>query len=195
MPHFNKNWIAAGFLGLGTLSFGVVVLLMGVLVSQRQPITESESRAATPACTVTFTIRIPTATPTSSISPSGTPIPTATPTPSSAPSITGTPPLTPTPEPVGQCVNIKLYRVSESSWTHITDLATIVPGDAIVIAVAGASSGGIIDEARFLINDGAWIQTTQVNQFGEYYIHYTIPETTTGLVIQAQVHHSVLGWL
>jgi hypothetical protein len=199
MSSLNKNWIAAGFLGLGTFSFGIVVLLTGFLVSQKQPVTDSPSQAAEPACTLTFTIQLPT--PTATPGPSQTPTPGPSPTPTLQPSHTPTPAITPqstptpTPEPTGACINIKAYRVDDAVWTQITDLGSIQPRDTVVFAVAGAASGGIIDVARFAINGSEWVETTEVNPFGEYYYQYTVGALETNLYVRGQVHHSILGWL
>jgi hypothetical protein len=118
-----------------------------------------------------------------------TPIPTA-----------GTPGTTPpsTPPPgvsiVSQCLEIRAY---DTNWTQLTvnDLTGLAAGDTVYFSVIGTASSGIIDQARFSINNGPWQVTTDKRTgTNEFYIQYTLPSGITTFTISAEIHHNTLGW-
>ena len=72
--------------------------------------------------------------------------------------------------------------------TPPSELKNLKPGDVIEIAVVGDSAGKTFDKARFNINAGAPIETTSKNQFGEYFISFTIPTNVTNFTFAAELH-------
>jgi hypothetical protein len=91
-----------------------------------------------------------------------------------------------------QCLDIKAF---DTNWERITDLSTLKPGDTVRFTVAGNTSSGKIDKARFKING---IQRPAVTQkrpnTNEFYDEYVIPEGITDFTVKAQLHHSSIGW-
>ncbi|MFZ5932481.1 MAG: hypothetical protein ACOYT7_00105 [Patescibacteria group bacterium] len=96
--------------------------------------------------------------------------------------------------PTAQCLNVKAY---DTSWNPLSpdDLAQLKAGDVVRFAVAGTTTGGSFDKARFKING---VQRPEVTQkkpgTEEFYDEYTIPEGITSFSIGAQIHHATLGW-
>lgn len=112
-----------------------------------------------------------------------------------APEATPSPSPTPVSQQItGQCLNIQAY---DTEWNVLTvnDLVLLSPGDTVRFTVAGSTTGGNFDKARFTINGQARAEVTQKRPGTEqFYDEYTIPEGATGLAVSAQVHHSSLNW-
>jgi len=96
--------------------------------------------------------------------------------------------------PSAQCLNIKAY---DTSWNLLTSDQLKAPnaGDKIRFTVGGTTTGGSFDKAKFKING---VQRPEVTQkrptTEEYFDEYTIPEAITTFTINAQIHHTTLGW-
>lgn len=128
---------------------------------------------------------------------SGTPPPTS-PTPSKGPTVTSTPTLTATPTlPPGataQCLNIRAF---DTSWNELSSaqLSALEAGNIVRFTVAGTATSGSFDMARFKING---VQRADVIQkrpgTQEFYDEYAIPSGVTTFTINAQIHHTTLGW-
>ena len=106
---------------------------------------------------------------------------------------TPTKPTEPTASPTSaQCLNIKAF---DSEWNSITNLSSLVAGDVVRFTVAGSAGSGSFDKARFKIN-GTLRPDVSVKRTGtnEFYDEYTIPEDVTTFTINAEIHHSSLGW-
>lgn len=87
---------------------------------------------------------------------------------------------TPTPTEIpGQCDLIKVYK----NGVQVTNLTTLVPGDAIEIAVISTNA----TQARIRVNGGPWNITTNRNTGGEFYIPFTIPTGVTTFTFEAEV--------
>jgi hypothetical protein len=96
--------------------------------------------------------------------------------------------------PTAQCLNIKAY---DTDWNLLSSdqRSTLKPGDTVRFAVAGQTTGGSFDKARFKINGVQRPEVTQKKPGSEeYYDEYTIPEGVTSFTINAQIHHATLGW-
>jgi len=117
---------------------------------------------------------------------------------------------TPTPAPSATCNWIKAYNLS---WQELTSsqLSSLKPGDHVYFAVMGELSGsGQLDKARFRVNGTAnsswctgsgvslvsgWCETTNKRVGTQhFYVEYIIPSGVTNFEVQAEVHHSTLGW-
>jgi hypothetical protein len=142
----------------------------------------------------------------SAVTPTPTPLPTAIPTPEPTlpPDITATPtPLvtaTNTPVPTlpplvsAQCMNVLAYD-TEWNTLSLSDLAKLKTGDTVRFAVAGTATSGTFNMARFTINGTLRSPVvTQKPGSSEFYDEYIIPANTTSFTINAQIHHSSLGW-
>lgn len=96
--------------------------------------------------------------------------------------------------PTAQCLNIKAF---DTEWNELTSaqLSELKVGDTVRFTVAGQASSGSFDKARFKVNG---VQKPEVTGkrpgTEEYYDEYTIPEGITTFTINAQIHHTVLGW-
>lgn len=118
------------------------------------------------------------------------------PTPTTKASPTPSPPPTPTlpPEISAQCLDIKVY---DTDWNLLSseELANLSQGNVIRFAAAGSANLGYFDKARFTINGLQRPEvTTQKPGTNEFYDEYTIPEGVTTFTVNAQIHHSELGW-
>lgn len=100
---------------------------------------------------------------------------------------------TTTQAPTGQCTATKLYiKDIDGNWSVATPAqvaAGVKIGDQIRIATKG--SGRVFTSGRFRVKVGDaafgdWLPSTVKNEFGEYYVNYTIPSGGT-FDIQAQV--------
>ena len=133
----------------------------------------------------------PQPTPTPTTIPTPTPTPTGIPSPTPIPSPTSTP----TPPPIGAaCHDVVAY---DSNWQvlSMSDLAVLAVGDTVRFAVGGTTTGGTFDKARFTINGTLRPEVTaQKPGSNEYFDEYTIPAGTTSFSVNAQIHHSSLGW-
>ncbi len=96
--------------------------------------------------------------------------------------------------PTAQCLNVKAYDLS---WNILSSsqLSSLKPGDTIRFAVAGTTTSGSFDRARFKINGVQRPEVTQKKPGSEeFYDEYTIPPGITTFTIGAQIHHTTLGW-
>ncbi len=92
----------------------------------------------------------------------------------------------------GSCLDIKAF---DTEWSPITSLSSLVAGDVVRFTVAGSSSSGSFDKAKFTIN-GTLRTEVSIKKPGtdEFYDEYTIPEGVTTFTINAELYHSSLGW-
>lgn len=97
-----------------------------------------------------------------------------------------------TPGVSASCLNIQAF---DTEWNSITSLSSLVAGDVVRFTVAGTTSSGSFDKARFNIN-GTFRSEVSVKKPGteKFYDEYTIPENITTFTIDAEVHHTTLGW-
>ena len=169
MVSWNKNWISVGLLSIGTFSFAISMILIGVLITQEKTMAANPQRvnAAGSDCSLVFTVSAPS-TPNVPVKSSGK---------------------------EAQCLDVIMYQVSGDTWNKISDSATLHPGDMVTFAVIGGAKSGIIDQARFSFNSNPWVVSTNVNLYGEYYTPYVIPNAGSIFTVQAQIHHVPLGWL
>lgn len=113
-----------------------------------------------------------------------------TPTPISSPTPTPTPP----PNISAQCNDVKVY---DMEWNLLTtqDLSDLSAGDTIRFAVSGTASQGTFDKAKFTVNSLSLGETSNLKPgSNEFYVEYEIPEEVASFTVNAQVHHSELGW-
>lgn len=121
--------------------------------------------------------------------PSATTAPTAPPTTTPAPSPSAT-----TNAIIAQCFAVKVF---DTDWTQIslTDLVRKNAGDTVYFTVGGTTTGGSFDRARFTINSDLRPDVVTMRPgTDEFYDAYVIPEGLTTLNVQAQIHHTTLGW-
>ena len=109
---------------------------------------------------------------------------------------TPVPTLTPPPGGgvVAQCLNIRAF---DTNWVELTvaQLAQLKAGDKVRFTVGGTASGGSFDKAKFKINGVERPEVTGKRPDSqEYFDEYTLPEGVTTFTINAQIHHSSLGW-
>ncbi len=84
-------------------------------------------------------------------------------------------------------------KVFDENWNEITDLSTITVGQVIRLATFGSTSHAQgITKARFRINGGDWMETTDRYQ-NMFYIEYIIPEAGS-YTIESMVYNPGLGW-
>jgi len=107
----------------------------------------------------------------------------------------GSTPSTGTPGgPTAQCLNIKAFDVN---WALLTSeqLKALKAGDKVRFTVGGTASSGSFDKAKFKINgvDRPEVAAKRPDS-NEFYDEYTIPEGVTTFTINAQIHHTTLGW-
>lgn len=105
------------------------------------------------------------------------------------------PSLPPPPDgPTAQCLDIKAFDTNWSPMT-IEQLSALKPGDKVRFTVAGQTNSGSIDKARFKVNGTVRPEVTQKRPSSEeYYDEITIPEGVSSFSINAELHHSSLGW-
>ncbi len=118
--------------------------------------------------------------------------PSNTPTP--LPSITQSPTITQPPSISAKCSDLKVYS---QNWNPLSqqELNKLTPGTKVIFAVSGTANSGIFDKARFSVNSKSLGETTLKKPVTEeFYIYYTIPENTVNFNVEAQIHHSELGW-
>jgi hypothetical protein len=114
----------------------------------------------------------------------------ATPTQPGGPTVTSTV----APEATAQCLNIRAFN---TSWIELssTQLAALKAGDIVRFTVAGTATSGSFDMARFKINGVQRADVTQKRPgTQEFYDEYVIPSGVTTFTINAQIHHTTLGW-
>lgn len=98
------------------------------------------------------------------------------------------------PQNFASCSEVKAY---DTSWNLLsqTQLANLNSGTIVRFTVSGSASSGTFDKARFSVNSVSLGETTlKKPSSGEFYIEYTIPEGTTSFNVDAQIHHTELGW-
>lgn len=103
-------------------------------------------------------------------------------------------PTPPTTTIRAQCLSVAVY---DTNWDRLStnDIQTLQSGDTIRLAVSGDTTGGSIDKARFRVNGDLKPDTSQRRaDTGEFYLEYTIPANTKSFSVNAQLHHSSLGW-
>lgn len=97
-----------------------------------------------------------------------------------------------------QCTEVIVMDANNNKLSS-DDLKNLKAGDIIKFGVKGTSSGeGSIDKARFIINGetSRTLSKERDRAGGNYYVlRYVIPEGLTELKVQAQLYHSVLGWI
>ncbi len=105
-----------------------------------------------------------------------------------------TPKSTPSPGLDCQCLDIKVF---DEEWSQLSvgQLIALEAGNVVRFTVSGVSSAGAIDKARFTING---VQRPEVTAkrpgTNEYYDEYTIPEGVSSFTINAELHHTTIGW-
>lgn len=108
--------------------------------------------------------------------PTPTPPPGGTPQPTPGPT---SPPPGPTPTPIVlQCTRIRVYKNNTQ-----VDPATLLPGDSVVLAVAGTNA----TKGRIRVNGAAWTESTTLNTNNEYTVPFTVPTGTTSFTVEAEV--------
>ncbi|MBU1066232.1 hypothetical protein KKE60_00315, partial [Patescibacteria group bacterium] len=95
-------------------------------------------------------------------------------------------------ETTASCLDISVFDIE---WSPITNLSSLVAGDVVRFTVAGTTNSGSFDKARFTINGVLRTEvTTKRPSTNEFYDEYTIPEDITTFTINAEIHHTTLGW-
>lgn len=123
--------------------------------------------------------------------------PTITPTfPPGTKTPTPTHPVTPTlPSGISAaCGDVIAYDLQ---WNQLTSsqLSQLKSGDKVRYTVAGTTTSGSFDKAKFTINGTALPETaTKKPGTDSYYTEYTLPSGTLTFNVTAQVHHTTLGW-
>ena len=122
--------------------------------------------------------------------------------PSPTQGVTPTPTKIPTPTPVptlppigAACHNVTAY---DSEWNLLSgfDLSSLNAGDVVRFVVGGDTDSGFFDKARFTINGTLRPEVTSKRPgTEEFYDEYIIPAGVTSFTVDAQIHHSSLGWL
>lgn len=92
------------------------------------------------------------------------------------------------------CKNIIIY---DTEWNQLStsELSEMKSGDKVIFAVSGSTNQGNIDMAKFTVNKKEHEPTTTIrNETGEFYEEFVIPDGDGRFVVNAQLHHSELGW-
>lgn len=103
---------------------------------------------------------------------------------------------TTTTNSTAQCSSVLAY---DSSWNQLSSsqLSTLAAGTNISFCVAGTTTGGGFDMAKFTINTVAQADTTTKGQKGaasSFCQSYSIPANTSSFNVTAQIHDTTLGW-
>lgn len=97
--------------------------------------------------------------------------------------------------PTASCQNVKAYS---QTWALLSaaQLSTQSVGSKVNFCVAGITTQGAFDRARFTINGTLQAETTATRpgSTNEFCQLYTIPAATTSFSISAQIHHPTLNW-
>jgi hypothetical protein len=106
------------------------------------------------------------------------------------------PVITPPPTPfyIAKCQRIQAYN---EAWTLLTtaNLSTLKAGDKVNFCAVGATNNGSFDKAKFTINGTAQAETTTKRPSSNDYCQlYTIAASVNTFNVNAQVHHTTLGW-
>ena len=103
----------------------------------------------------------------------------------------GTPPPS---GPTAQCQNVKAYSTTWSPLSAV-QLSGLKATDQVNFCVAGVTTQGTFDKARFTINGALQAETTTKRPSSNDFCQlYTIPAATTSFSVTAQIHHATLGW-
>jgi hypothetical protein len=101
---------------------------------------------------------------------------------------------TPTPGAGVSCQNIKAYS---TAWVLLTStqLSQLGVGSQVNFCVLGTADSGVFDMARFTIN-GVLKPDTATKRPGTNDLcqNFAIPAATTTFNVNAQIHHTTLGW-
>lgn len=114
----------------------------------------------------------------------------------------------PNPSLAAQCLNVQVY---DTNWQQLTgtQLSSLKAGDKIRFVVSGTTNTRGLDKARFTVNGVTRPEvTTSVRPENNptfkapstdtnavnYYDEYTIPQGVTSFTVQAELHHTTLGW-
>lgn len=183
MRNFFKGKIATAIVLLATFVLAGIAIFTAVRLYQLRQVSvsptapESNPSASALSCSLSFTLVIPTASPTPTTPPGGT----------------------------ASCQKITTYRDLGSNWPVLTNaqLTTLKAGDKIAFCVNGTSTVpitvGQFNNAQFTINDvqlAATQNATNRAQFGGFCQPYTLPATATGgasFAVTVQLHHTTLG--
>ncbi len=129
------------------------------------------------------------ASPTPTITPTFPPgTKTPTPSPTHAPTATLPPGIS------AACGDVIAYDLQ---WNQLssTQLSQLKSGDKVRYTVAGTTTSGTFDKAKFTVNGTDLPETTNKKPGTDsFYTEYTLPSGTTTFSVTAQVHHSTLGW-
>ena len=113
---------------------------------------------------------------------SGTPTPTSEPT---------TKPTLP-PGIECSCLTIKTF---DDEWNIITNPSSLSVDDTVRFTVSGTTNSGSIDKARFNINGTLMPEVTAKRpSTNEFFYEYIIPEGVSAFTINADLHHTTIGW-
>lgn len=130
--------------------------------------------------------------------PTETPTETPTDTPTESPTETPTEPPVESPDPspttepiIGRCVEINIY--DEEGNLINPSVAQLNTGEQVKFAIKGESNFGDINTARFRVNGGLYMETTE-KELEEFVLDYVIPNGITELSVEGQLFHPDLGW-
>lgn len=94
-----------------------------------------------------------------------------------------------------QCLNVKAF---DETWEPLSqvDLSALDAKDVVRFTIAGLTSKGSFDSARFTIN-GELMDEVSTKRPGtdEFYYEYEVPANVTDFVVTAELNHSELGWI
>jgi hypothetical protein len=99
-----------------------------------------------------------------------------------------------TPSISAQCNQVNAYDIN---WNLLdsADLSNLEAGNTVRFAVTGSATSGEIDMAKFTVNDVDFGETSEKRvETDEFYFEYDIPEGVVNFEVNAQLHHSELGW-
>ena len=97
--------------------------------------------------------------------------------------------------PPGVDCNCLAIKAFDAEWNVITNLSSLVAGDVVRFTVSGKTNSGAIDKARFTINGTLKPEVTAKRpSTNEFYDEYTIPEDVPTFTINAELHHTSIGW-
>lgn len=148
----------------------------------------------------------PQTTPTASPTSSPTTSPQATASPSATATATGSPRTSPTSSPsatasaspvAGLRASCSLIKAYDKDWNELSakDLEKLKEGQLVRFAVSGSATSGTFDKAKFVINDEEAPEvSSKTPSNDEYYFEYKVPNKLKSLKVNAQLHHSELGW-
>jgi len=98
------------------------------------------------------------------------------------------------PEASAECINIKAF---DSEWNPLSvqDLAEFKPGDVVRFSVAGTTTQGSFQAARFTINSELRDPVTKIRpETDEFYDEYELPEDISSFGVTVELMHNETGW-